>query len=307
MGGCARKGELPPASLAAQVHMKDIKNLIKDIYATVGTDWLDKAIAEGFAKDLGSRLIETSRSRHEAPRLRLSQLGSKCPCQLWHSIHTPELAEPIKPWTQIKFTYGHILEALVISMAKAAGHEVLGEQDELVLDGVVGHRDCVIDGYTVDVKSAGRLTFQKYKDGSLVNNDPFGYLDQLDAYIAASADDDLVSFKDRGYILAVNQELGHLALHEHTARSDYIRRRIEEYQRIVQRDHPPSCSCGTIEDGKSGNIRLDVKASYNPFKYACKPNVRCFLYADGPRYLTKVVRKPDVPEVNREGRIIYAN
>lgn len=287
--------------------MKDIKNLIKDIYATVGTDWLDKAIADGFAKDLGSRLIETSRSKTQAPRLRLSQMGDKCPSQLWHSIHTPELAEPIKPWTQIKFTYGHILESLVISMAKAAGHEVVGEQDELILDGVVGHRDCVIDGYTVDVKSAGRLTFTKYKDGSLVHNDPFGYLDQLDAYIAASADDNLVRVKDRGYILAVNQELGHLALHEHELRYDHISRRVDEYKRIIARSHPPDCTCRSISDGNSGNQRLDVRGSYNPFKYCCKPHLRCFLYADGPRYLTVVKRKPDVPEVNKLGQIIYAN
>lgn len=286
--------------------MKDIRTLIKDIYDVVGSNWLDKAIADGFAENLGSRLRETARSRDEAPRLRLSQMGPKCPCQLWHSIHTPELAEPLKPWTLIKFTYGHILEALVINMAKAAGHEIVGEQDELVVDGIVGHRDCVIDGYTVDVKSAGRLTFQKYKDGSLRSNDPFGYLDQLDAYMLGSRDDSLVRHKSTGFILAVNQELGHLALYEHQIREDSIRQRIHNHKEIIA-GPVPRCTCQTVSDGQSGNIKLGVTGSYNPYKWCCFPHLRCFLYADGPRYLTKVVRKPDVPEVNREGKIIYAN
>jgi hypothetical protein len=287
--------------------VKDIKYLIKDIYDVVGSDWLTKAEETGFAENLGSRLREVSRSKNEAPRLRLSQMGNKCPCQLWHSIHSPELAEPLKPWTHIKFAYGHMVEALVISMAKAAGHEVVGEQDELVVDGVVGHRDCVIDGYVVDVKSAGRLTFQKYKDGSLRSNDPFGYLDQLDAYMLGSRNDDLVRHKSTGFILAVNQELGHLALHEHQCRPEHIIKRIADYRAIVGQAVPPPCTCVSVADGSSGNFKLDIRGSYNPFKYACKPGLRCFLYADGPRYLTKVVRKPDVPEVNREGNIIYAN
>jgi len=78
---------------------------------------------------------------------------------LWHSIHTPEKAEALPAWAEIKYTYGHILEALAISLAKAAGHEVTGEQDAITVDGILGHRDCVIDGCVVDVKSANRPEF----------------------------------------------------------------------------------------------------------------------------------------------------
>lgn len=289
--------------------MKNINSLIKDIYATVGhreLGWFTGNIAEDFSRELNLRLVEATAPRKEVSGLRLSKMGEHCPCQLWHSVHTPELAEPYQPWALIKFTYGHILETLVIALAKAAGHEVTGEQDALTLDGVPGHRDCVIDGCIVDVKSLNSLGFQKVKDGN-VATDTFlrDYLDQLDGYLVASANDPLVRVKDRGYILAIDKVKGHLALYEHKVRESSIRERIRRYKSIVALEKAPACTCGTVADGKSGNIKLDLKASYNPYKFCCKPGLKVFIYADGPRYLTKVVRKPDVLEVDRYGKIIY--
>lgn len=282
----------------------EIKNLIKDIYDVVGNKgWFTEAIAKDFSGDLGRKIMEVTGPRDEVPRLRLSAMGQRCPCALWHSIHAPELATPFQPWTHIKFTYGHILESYVISMAKAAGHEVTGEQDELVVDGVVGHRDCVIDGCVVDVKSAGSRSWQKFKDGSIRDNDLFGYLDQLDAYVVGSRNDPLVRDKTHGYLLAINQELGHLALYEHTIREESIRSRIKEYKEIVSLLRAPTCTCREIPDGKSGNMKLDVTASYNSFKFCCKPYIRTFLYSDGPRFLTQITRLPDVVELTRKGVI----
>ena len=190
-------------------------------------------------------------------------------------------------------------------MAKAAGHEVLGEQDELTLDGVVGHRDCVIDGCIVDVKSTSSLGFQKFKDGSIRTSDNFGYLDQLDGYILASRNDPLVRNKESGYLLAIDKTLGKICLYEHHLREESIRKRIADYRAIVALDRAPKCTCEEVPDGKSGNYRLGVTASYSPFKYQCNPRLRCFLYSDGPRYLTRVVRKPDIIEVDRYGKVCY--
>lgn len=270
--------------------MKTVHTLIKDIYKVVGNKdegWFNGDIAEEFSRELNLRLVEATAPRKEVSGLRLSKMGEYCPCQLWHSIHTPELAEPYQPWALIKFTYGHILETLVIALAKAAGHEVTGEQDALSLDGVPGHRDCVIDGCVVDVKSLNSLGFQKVKDGN-VATDTFlrDYLDQLDGYVVASASDPLVRVKDRGYILAIDKVKGHLALYEHKVRPNSIRDRINQYKGIILRSEPPACTCETVPDGKSGNIKLGLKASYNPYKYCCRPNLRAFIYADGPRYLT---------------------
>ena len=209
------------------------------------------------------------------------------------------MAEPLPPYAQFKYTYGHIIEALVIELAKSAGHNVEGEQDEIILDDIVGHRDCVIDGAIVDVKSTSTLGFKKFKERTLAQRDDFGYLDQLDAYVVGSvmANDPLVTVKDRGYLLAVDKQLGHMCLYEHRIRESRIRARVAECKHIVSLETPPACTCVSVPDGKSGNYKLDTKASYSPQKHSCFQNLRTFLYSDGPHYLTKVVRLPDVPEI----------
>lgn len=284
----------------------EISTLITDINKVVQTNWMTDEIAKDFSHGLAERL----RSKEEARReLRISQLGPRCPKALWHSIHTPELAHPIPPWAQITYSYGHMVELQAISLAKAAGHEVVGEQDELYADGVKGHRDCVIDGHVVDVKSCGRYGYQKFQSGSIVGDDLFGYLDQLDGYLLASLSDPLVRFKDTGYILAVNKELGHMCLYEHKARFDRIRDRIAEYKSICSRSTPPECTCGTVKHGSSGNIKLDTQASYSVFRYQCFPNLRTFLYKEKdsyrPVYLVPPITKMlNVIEIDKDGNRI---
>lgn len=284
-----------------------IHTLIPDIQVqlTKKGGWLTEELAGDLGHSISLRLQEQFRDRVGTPTLRLSRMGDQCPCALWHSIHHPEMAEPLPPWAESKYAFGHIIEAWAIALAKASGHTVTGEQDELSVDGIVGHRDCVIDGCVVDVKSTSSMGFKKFKDRSIAQNDPFGYLYQLDGYLLGSHNDPLVTVKDRGYLLAIDKQLGHMCLYEHKLRTELIRGRIAEYKRIVERSSPPDCTCGTIADGKSGNIKLDIRASYNPYKFACKPYLRTFLYASGPVYLTKVVRKPDVIEVDKHGKVVY--
>lgn len=283
--------------------------VVPDIYKLFGgaNEWFTHGLATELSQDISLRLREQlGRNRAlEKPRLRLSQMGPRCPKALWSSIYTPELAEALPPWAEIKFTYGHILEAYVLTLAKAAGHDVKGEQDEVILDGIVGHRDAVIDGCVVDVKSASSRSFEKFKSGSIATQDSFGYLDQLDGYVTASFEDPLVTVKDRGYLLAIDKTLGHLCLYEHITRPDNIRERIAVSKRIVDRSTPPACECKTVKDGESGNIKLDLKASYSNYKYCCFPKLRTFLYARGPVYLTKVIRTPDVMEIDKHGRAVY--
>lgn len=288
--------------------MKSIRDLIPDIYALISQkdrSWFDAQLANSLSTDIAKRLKGQLGENAHKPTLRLSRMGPTCPCALWYSIHHPELAETIPPWATIKYSFGHVLEALAISLAKSAGHSVVGEQDELELDGIIGHRDCVIDGCTVDVKSSSSIGFKKFKmvDYSLV--DTFGYLDQLDGYVCASHSDPLVTVKDKGYILAIDKQLGHLQLYEHTIRPDSIRDRIAQYKRIISLGEAPKCNCGTQADGASGNVALDVKASYNPYKYCCFPGLRTFRYANGPVYLTTVKRVPDVPEIFRPSQTIH--
>jgi hypothetical protein len=284
-----------------------IESLIQDIYKTVQTKgWFHDELAKDFGTELSKRLQVQFNESPKVPTLRLSQMGPRCPRALWYSIHAPAEAEQLPPWASIKYSYGHIIEALAIALAKASGHSVTGEQDELTVDGIVGHRDCVIDGHIVDVKSTNSRGFIRFKDKSFAQDDMFGYLDQLDGYMVGSSGDPLVTNKSTGYILAVDKSLGHMVLYEHTVRPESIKQRIEDFKLVVALPGPPACECGVRSHGASGNMQLDTKASYSPFKHCCFPNLRTFIYAkDGPVYLTRVVRKPDVMEVDKNGKIVY--
>lgn len=279
--------------------MTSIFTLIPDIQALLA----EKLTKVEFTAELGQ-------DSSYKPTLRLSQMGDRCPCALWHSIHKPELAEKLPPQALFKYGFGHMIEAAVIKLAKEAGHEVTGEQDHVELDGISGHRDCVIDGCIVDVKSASSFSFAKFKDKSIATSDSFGYLSQLDGYLLASRGDPLVRDYEKAYLLAVDKQLGSMCLYEHSLREAHIRARIAEYKQIVARDTAPKCTCGVQPDGESGNIKLDTNASYSAFKFVCFPNLRTFLYSGGPRYLTKVVRTPSwkgqsLIEVDKNGKLVY--
>ena len=283
-----------------------IKTLIEDVYKLLETDgWFTDELAEEFSNEVARRVQSQFNEDFSKATLRLSKMGPCCPKALWASINASEEAEPLPPWARFKYTYGHLIEALAITLAKAAGHEVTGEQDELVVDGIRGHRDCVIDGCIVDVKSCSSLAFKNFKQGIFKGSYAAGYLSQLDGYLVGSAKDPLVEVKDKAYIWFIDKQLGHMCLHEHTLRKSDIHARIAQQRRIVGASVPPECECGTVPDGKSGNVRLDAEAGYSAFKHFCFPNLRTFLYADGPHYLTKVERKPDVVEVDKNGKIVY--
>jgi len=298
--------------------VKSIQTLVRDIYDVVEEEqWLTEANTAGIVEQLGRQFVQRGRQKDTRAVLSLSKMGEKCPCQLWHTVHSSGMEEKLHASARIKFAYGDVIEALGISLAKAAGHEVTGEQDEVTVDGVPGHRDCVIDGCIVDVKSTNSLSFQKIQAG-LVAEDYFlsAYLAQLDGYLVGSADDPLVRVKDRGYLLAIDKVLGKICLYEHKLRPDWIRDRIAEYKAIVALPEPPDCRCGREADGSSGNIKLDVPASYNPFKHLCAEQrgerIRTFLYEGGPRFLTTVKRRPmrrdnrtPIPEVDRYGNFVY--
>jgi hypothetical protein len=259
---------------------------------------------EELGKAVADRLeAQFSETQHGTPGLRLSKLGPTCPKALWHSVHTPEQAESLPPWAEIKFSLGHIVEAYALTLAKAAGHKVEGEQDELVLSGIVGHRDAVVDGFIVDVKSTSTRSYQKIKNGEIGLSDTFGYLDQLDAYATATDSSGISVDTSRAFLLAIDKTLGHMCLHEHRTRPEHIRQRVDEFKRVVSRNEPPGCTCQVVAYGSSGNLALDPRASYSPYKWTCFPGLRCFLYSSGPVYLTHVARKPDVPEMGRYGRI----
>ena len=286
--------------------IKSIKTLLKDVNNVLTRDeWFDELQSEGYCRELGHGVLQSLTRKDEVPRLRLSAMGDKCPRSLWASVHASSVQTKFRPNTKLIFHYGNVIEQLALALAKAAGHDVTGEQDELVLDGIQGHRDCVIDGCIVDVKSTTSKGLQTFKAGG-VEEDIFlrSYLDQLDGYAVASLDDDLVTNKTHAYIWAIDKQLGHMCLYEHRIRPERIRERIKSYKEIVSLREPPACTCGTITEKSTGNILLDIKASYNPFKYFCHPKLRTFIVKGKPKDYLIVKVKPDGTEVDKHGHLV---
>jgi len=49
---------------------------------------------------------------------------------------------------------------------------------------------------------------------------------------------------------------------------------------------------------------LPVGCSYCAFKHECYPELRTFIYSNGPKFLVEVARAPTVMEVDKDGNRI---
>jgi hypothetical protein len=275
-----------------------IQTLIKDIYSLFTKKYSpNQNNVKTFGNSLASLVEDRLSEDKNQAYLRPSNIGQPCDRKLWYSINTPEAAEPIPPVVKFKFLYGDIIEALVLFLAAEAGHKVEGCQETVEIAGVKGKRDAIIDGVLVDVKSANSRSFKKFEDHTLGTDDPFGYLHQLDFYLKASEHDEKLTTKDRAAFLAVDKELGHLCLDFHPRLDQEWEKVIEEKRDLLARESPPGRSFEDVPEGKSGNRRLKVPCSYCPFKKKCWPNLRTYVYSNGPMFLTHVERAPKVTEV----------
>jgi hypothetical protein len=295
---------------------KKIDTLIADIYEILdnGAAYEDE---EAFDKyGFNQRDILFSRldpdTSHREPRLRLSSIGAPCSRQLWYGLHASDKREPFLPGTMLKFLFGDLTEALVLQLARATGHLVEGEQDEILVHGVKGHRDCIIDGVLVDVKSASPYSFIKFEGGLQREDDSFGYLTQLGSYLLGSRDDPLVKEKNKAAFLVFNKVTGKLCLDMHTfTEEDFaniiytiaLRKVIASNTRAT-----PDRGFAPVDQNKpnkkgwvNGNLKLDTNCSYCDWKNTCWPELRTFLYKGGPVFLTHVEKEPEVPEATKNG------
>lgn len=287
---------------------KTIDTLVDDIMAVVdGQGGWDETINSYFKDCVGETLrnrIGDHREERKGGTLRMSSIGQPCERKLWYSINEWEKAETLTPDTKFKFLYGDILEDLLLSLAKAAGHDVQGHQDTMTICGIKGHRDAVIDGVNIDVKSASPFSWKKFNNHELEANDPFGYLTQLSSYVYASKDDPIVTDKDGGAFLAVCKVSGKLTLDYYDFRSmgllDDVESLYEDRKSMAGKSTPPARGFPTEPDGKSGNRKLGVNCSYCDFKKICHPGLRAFKYYNGPVFLTEVKKEPKVPELKME-------
>lgn len=298
---------------------KHIGTLVEDIRQVLQTKggW-DEAITDFFSTEFRQLLVRRFESEESGPRntLRLSNMGVPCHRKLWYTVNDDTEREALPASARLKFLYGDILEILLIALAKAAGHNVQGEQSELEIAGIKGHRDCVIDGVVVDVKSASPRAFDKFKSGNLRDDDPFGYISQLSSYVFASRDGDVPTHPSLGAFLVVDKVSGDLVLdmYDFSAEMDTKVEVFEETKRVINNKNVvPDRGFRDVEDGyknpktkafvPNGNRKLGLNCSYCEFKHKCWPSLRTYLYkgpggAPKPVFLTRVTKEPKVMEVS---------
>ena len=284
-------------------HSKSITTLVEDIKGVLSAPSSIELSEETKVEYVDQFLDNLERTIHDKlinrkdkqGTLRMSNFGQP-DRKLWYTVNTPKDAEDMSPEAYLKFLYGDVIEELILLLAKLAGHEVTGEQDELDLDGLKGHRDALIDGELVDVKSASTFAFKKFERNGLRDDDAFGYLDQIGLYKATSHD---VVGSDVGHFLAVDKQLGKITLDTYGDLPEvgHYRKELERKRSVLASDTvPPRCHFDE-PDGKSGNRKLGIECSYCPFKRVCWKGLQAYAYSSGPRFLTVVKKEPDVPRI----------
>lgn len=284
---------------------KTLDTLRDDMYAVAdgSTPLKDEEIAEyakTFAKGLEEKFT-TFLKRSRRPdkftgAVRLSSIGSPCARKLWYKQQQLETDEPLPPWVLIKFFFGDMVESLMESLVTASGHKLEGQQDTLHFAGVEGHRDGKIDGHTIDFKSASTFSFKKQASGKLTEDDPFGYLTQLHTYDYADPERDATKSPA---IVAMDKQHGHIAVVEYpvTISKEQLKADVNERVLEVTGDAVPPRPFSDEPQGKSGNMKLQTVCSYCDFKQRCWPELRTFIYSNGPVFLTSVTKTPAVPEL----------
>ena len=273
--------------------MKDLSSLIEDVYKTLERS---DSFTEDAVKSLSTQLTNTITTRLSDPHksrdhLSLSSIGKPLR-RLWYDLKEPN-EEPLPAHARLKFLYGDIIETLALWLCSVAGHDVSCQQKEVKHHGIVGHIDSIIDGEVVDVKSASPRSYMKFVRGTLIEDDPFGYLAQIASY------DKEVGKGNPGF-LVVNKVTGEMCLYRPDKDFDLpdTELLIKQCKEVLAKDTPPEQKCyADIEDGKSGNRKLDKGCVFCPYKERCWPGLRAFKYADGVRYLTKVIKEPKCEEI----------
>jgi len=283
---------------------RDPSSLPEDIYHLLNDETHHEVSEENVEwagevfKDLLRRRLTKREVKKGEDVLRFSALGKK-DRQLWYAANKPEVAEKMHGKQNFKFLYGDVLEVLLLFLAKEAGHTVEDCQKGVEEDGVKGSIDARIDGVLVDVKSASSYSFEKFKSGGYLFDDPFGYVSQLSGYANALGVDRagfLVADKVHGDICFVEFDKEYIEGNPPGPRIDHLRK-------IIKSEEPPPRCYPAEPEGKSGNMKLGIGCSYCAYKDDCWSDandgcgLRKFFYSRGPVWLTEVKREPKVDEV----------
>ncbi len=280
---------------------KNLSTLVEDIYNTIsdlnsGNQEISEACLESLSVGVSNAVKGwATQKENKQFTLRMSNVG-KPARQLYYNNKYNNSNDLDSP-TLIKFLYGHILEEVLIFLVKLAGHTVTDEQKEVILNDVKGHIDCKIDGEVVDIKTASSFAFKKFKNGTLREDDPFGYLSQLAGYETAEG-------TSNGGFLVINKESGELTLYRpEDLDKPNVKVLINKIKDIFKFDELPERCYNLAPSGTKGNMKLPRGCVYCHFKTECHSDanggkgLRLFKYAKGIEYLTRVNYLPKVEEI----------
>lgn len=307
--------------------VKSIDTLCDDVYQVIlknggWTEVINDHFKERLGGTISTRLIPSEEERK--PSLRMSNIGKPCARQLWYEVNNSGEGEELPPHVHFKFLYGDILEDLLLSLAEAAGHTVEGEQGSVTIEGIKGHRDAIIDGHLVDVKSCSQFAFDKFEANGLrgytnkyghyipaERADGFGYIRQLSSYLYAGQDDPLIKDKTHASFWVVDKVSGRLHLDTYDMSNELKSKQqfFIDRKEMINAPEPPTRQFHPEEDGyykgrgatrefkPNGNRKLPVSCVYCPFKSTCHPGLRTFQSSRGPVYLTTVKKEPTLREI----------
>ena len=212
---------------------KSIDTVVQDVYnlmenQTERTPELEKIVKQ-VGEEVSSSLLEALTTRQSKGGLRMSGIG-KCERSQWYTYHGYE-QEEIEGQVYLTFLTGHVMEAVLLGIIEASGHEVTGKQQRHEVEGVKGSQDCYIDGELVDVKTASDWSYKNKFEEDGIKSDTFGYVKQLSGY--GKTDN-----RDTGYFLAFNKNKSTLKLCKQELEQD-IDKHIIQLKEKMGLDTPP--------------------------------------------------------------------
>jgi hypothetical protein len=250
-----------------------------DFLSKICDNTLPQKTVEALCADIGQSVQEKCldtylRDNSEEFRLRMSAMGKDLRRLLLEKKHGKE---KVTPSMMMRFTYGHLYEAVFFSLMKHAGVEFIPNvKVELPLangEVIRGELDLVFeaDGLIWDVKTCSPYAFKnKWIDWQTVEEkDEFGYFAQLFGYSEATsmpAGGWIVIDKSSGTwkVVAIPQ-----AEHKRL-REKYVKEIEAKADHIINRpDEIPPCT-GVVDEyfnrKKTGYKILDYNCSYCPYK-----------------------------------------
>lgn len=290
--------------------MATIETLVDDVYGV-----LKSGVAPGvgvapliteFGAEIGVALLKhcTSEKRVATKgKLYAADIGKPCTREAWYRYNGAPKLE-LSGANKVKFCYGDVIESMVLTLAKLAGHKVEHQQRRVELPlgttgwTLSGRIDAVVDDVLVDVKSVTTQSLQKFALG--LKDDPFGYKMQLGTYSAL-----IPEYKQQGF-LTVDKALGNVGYYDFTgaipSATEVVDRAVTLTKTLEAGSPPPIPKWATAPDGD--NEKLCTTCSYCGFKYECWKHanggdgLRTFLYAGNrPVHLVRVEKMPRVPEI----------